>query len=47
MYVGHWTPTFELLAPSAVKLVFYEEQPRLENVYILPEAKKIKDEVCA
>ena len=26
MHVGHWTPTFELLAPSAVKPVPSKEQ---------------------
>ena len=26
MHVGHWTPTFELLASSSVKPVFSEEQ---------------------
>ena len=27
MYMGHWIPTFELLAPNAVKSVFAKEQP--------------------
>ena len=31
MHVGHWTPTFELLYPSTVKQVFYEEQPPISD----------------
>ena len=50
MHVGHWTLTFELVAPSAIKPVFSEEQPPILNWRMCIDyrkLKKIKDEVCA
>ena len=40
MHVGYWTPTFEPIAPSAIKLVPSTEQPPILDIKLLPSTLK-------